>query len=200
MKQTFTDRVRAFFHPIIFPIVKFLAKLNIHPNLITILGTFGFIIVAILIAKGKFFLAGIGIIVFGTLDTIDGTLARYTKKESKFGAFLDSTLDRYAEIFLFLGFIYYFLKNANTWGVLLSFLAITGSFMVSYTRARAEGVGFECKIGLFTRFERLAVLTISLFFNLHFYIIALLAFFTHFTALQRIFYVYNTSKKYNKGS
>ncbi len=195
MKTTLTDRVKTFSYPFIFPVVKWLARLKVHPNVISVLGALGFFIAAFLVGMGKFLAAGIVIAIAGPLDAIDGALARYTDKVTKFGAFLDSTLDRYAEIFLFMGFTYYFLKTEDAWGVILSFLAATGSLMVSYTRARAEGAGFECKIGLFTRFERLFLLTLSLFFNLYLYIIAILAILTHFTALQRIFYVYNQYTK-----
>ena len=195
MKTTLTDRVKTFSYPLIFPVVKCLSRLKVHPNVISILGALGFLIAAFLVGMGKFLAAGIVIAIAGPLDAIDGALARYTGKVTRFGAFLDSTLDRYAEIFLFLGFTYYFLGNGDGWGVILSFLAITGSLMVSYTRARAEGAGFECKIGLFTRFERLFLLTLSLFFNLYLYIIAVLAILTHFTAFQRIFYVYNQYTK-----
>ncbi len=195
MRTTLTDRVKIYSYPLIFPVVKSLSRLKVHPNVISILGALGFLVAAFLVGIGKFLSAGIIIAIAGPLDAIDGALARYTGKVTRFGAFLDSTLDRYAEIFLFLGFTYYFLKIENEWGVILSFLAITGSLMVSYTRARAEGAGFECKIGLFTRFERLFLLTISLLFNFYFYIIVVLAILTHFTALQRIFYVYNQYTK-----
>ncbi|RKX60022.1 MAG: CDP-alcohol phosphatidyltransferase family protein [Thermodesulfobacteriota bacterium] len=197
-KPTLTETVKSLSQPLILPIVKFLARLNVHPNIISILGLLGFVISSYFIAIGKFFTAGLFIAIFGPLDAIDGALARFSNKVTSFGGFLDSTLDRYAEIFIFLASIYYFLNQGSKSGVILSFLAITGSLMVSYTRARAEGAGFECKIGLLTRFERILLLIISLFLNIYFFFLIFISIFSHFTALQRIFYIYSQYKKRKK--
>ncbi|NPA40343.1 MAG: CDP-alcohol phosphatidyltransferase family protein [Thermodesulfobacteria bacterium] len=193
-KLSLTQTARNLSQPILNPVVKVLAACEVHPNFVTILCFLGFIGSSYFIAKGNFLVAGILIAVFGPLDAIDGALARASKKVTPFGAFLDSTLDRYGEIFLFLGLTYFFSSTNNFWGVLLSFLAITGSLMVSYTRARAEGVGFECKIGLLTRFERLLLITIGLIFQVMLPVLAFISVFTHFTALQRMYYVYKQYK------
>ncbi len=192
--QVFSDRIRRVTKPILIPLAKGLAKLNIHPNLISIIGFFGFVVASVFVGKGYFFLGALILLIFAPLDAIDGTLARLTNKVSPFGAFLDSTLDRYAEIFLFAGFLYFYLSQGNKWGVILSFLGITGSLMVSYTRARAEGTGFECKVGFLTRFERLFLIILALFLNLVFPVLVIISFFTHLTALQRILHVYKSSK------
>jgi len=139
-------------------------------------------------------LAGVLLIIFGPLDAIDGLLARRSGQQTKFGAFLDSTLDRFSEIAIFVGLLFY-LQGQKAFGdIVVAFLALTGSLMVSYTRARAVALGFECKIGLLTRFERLLILTIALLFKVLGPVLLLLAVFTNFTALQRILYVWRQAR------
>ncbi len=193
-KLAFNETIRNISQPLLLPIVKILASRDVHPNVITLTCLAGFIISAFFIAYGKFLLGGIFLFLFAPFDAIDGLLARYSKKVTSFGAFLDSVLDRYGEIFLFFAFTYYFLTQNSIYGVILSFLAITGSLMVSYTRARAEGVGFECKVGFLTRFERITLLIIALVFNVCIPLLLFIAVFTHITALQRIFHVYKVYK------
>ena len=195
-RVSFNEAIRNISQPILLPVVKALASFEVHPNVISITCFLGFLLSAYFIAEGDFVIAGICLIIFAPLDAIDGALARFSGKVTRFGAFLDSTLDRYGEIAIFLGFTYFYLIQKQMLGVILSFLAITGSLMVSYTRARAEGAGFECKIGFLTRFERLLLLIIALIFDLCLPFLFFLSVFTHFTALQRIFYVY---KQYKRG-
>ncbi len=137
--------------------------------------------------------AGWMLAVFGPLDAVDGLLARDQGGESTFGAFLDSTVDRYAEFFLYLGLLSYFLIHSGGGfrEAALVLSALTGSILVSYARARAEALGFECKIGILTRFERLFALAVGLIFNWIYPILWFLAIFTHITAIQRIIHVYN---------
>ncbi len=194
-RLSLTERIRISSEPYLLPIVKILINLNVHPNVVTLTCFLGFVISAFFIAQGKFLIAGIILLLFAPLDAIDGLLARTSKKVTAFGAFLDSTMDRYGEIFLFLALTYYFMIKGSPSGIILSFLGITGSLMVSYTRARAEGVGISCKIGLLTRFERITLLIISLILDSIFLCLTLLAFLTHFTALQRIWHVYKNSKE-----
>lgn len=189
-----SETAKTLAQPVLFPIVKILANLNVHPNLITILCFMGFLISAVLVAYGEFLVAGVLLLLFSPLDAVDGALARFSKKVTPFGAFLDSTLDRYGEIAIFLGFCYHFMGMDMPYQIILSFLGITGSLMVSYTRARAEGAGFECKVGIFTRFERILFLIISLIFNLVTFFLIVISFLTYLTALQRIWYVYKQSK------
>lgn len=190
-----TERIKLSTEPLLLPLVKVLINLNVHPNVITLFCLFGFILSAFFIAQGKFLVAGLVLLIFAPLDAVDGLLARTAKKVTSFGAFLDSTMDRYGEIFLFLALTYYFMLKGSVAGILLSFLGITGSLMVSYTRARAEGVGISCKVGLLTRFERLTLIVISLILDSIFLCLTILAFFTHLTTLQRIWYVYKNSKE-----
>ncbi len=194
-KAGISEKIKLSTEPMLLPIVRILMQFNIHPNVITLLCLAGFLISALFIAQGKFLMAGLILLVFAPLDAIDGLLARTGNKVTKFGAFLDSTMDRYGEIFLFLAFTYYFILKGSIAGIVISFLGITGSLMVSYTRARAEGIGLSCKIGWFTRFERITLIILSLILETIFIALTLLAFLTHLTALQRIWYVYKLSKE-----
>jgi CDP-diacylglycerol--glycerol-3-phosphate 3-phosphatidyltransferase len=128
------------------------------------------------------------------LDAIDGGVARRLGRQSAFGAFFDSTLDRFAEGALLAGLGYYFAVRGDALSVVVAFIALIGSFMVSYTRARAEGLGLECKVGLFSRFGRflllLAGLLLSPFFPQSLVImIWLMAVLTIYTAIERMVYV-----------
>ncbi|AIH04189.1 MULTISPECIES: CDP-alcohol phosphatidyltransferase family protein [Thermodesulfobacterium] len=194
-KINLSETARNLAQPILLPLVKVLSGLNVHPNAITILCFLGFVLSSFFIAYGEFVVAGILLLLFAPLDALDGALARFTNKVSPFGAFLDSTLDRYGEIFIFLSLCYYFIAYNQPYQALLSFLGITGSLMVSYARARAEGVGFECKIGMFTRFERITFLIIALIFDLITVFLVVISVFTHLTAIQRILYVYKNQKR-----
>uniref|UniRef100_A0A832GKU9 CDP-alcohol phosphatidyltransferase family protein n=1 Tax=Caldimicrobium thiodismutans TaxID=1653476 RepID=A0A832GKU9_9BACT len=189
-----SEKIKLTTEPWLLPIVKLLIQLNIHPNIITLLCLFGFILSSFFIAQGKFLVASLILILFAPLDAIDGLLARTAQKVSTFGAFLDSTMDRYGEIFVFLALTYYFILKGSISGIILSFLGITGSLMVSYTRARAEGLGLDCKVGLLTRFERISLLIISLILDTIFLFLAFISVFSHFTAFQRIWHVYKKSK------
>ena len=192
--MTFTEKVKLRSEPLLLPLVRLLAKAQISPCTVSIAGFLGVALAGVVIALGKLTLGGLFLALFGPLDALDGLLARKTGQASTFGAFLDSTLDRYAEIAIFMGMAYYFMKSDSLWGVLLCFMALTGSLMVSYARARAEGLGLSCKVGWFTRFERLLVLTLGLLTGLIFPVLVLLSFLTHFTALQRLLHVYRLSR------
>ncbi len=191
---TLTDRVRALSQPILTPLADFLARFNVHPNVVSIVGFLGCVGVGVALALGYVKLAGLLLLIFGPLDAVDGLLARRSGKQSAFGAFLDSTLDRYAEIAIFGGLIYFALSQRKDILVLLAFFALTGSLMVSYARARAEALGFECKVGLLTRFERLAILTLGLLVGWVEVAVLIIAVFANLTALQRLLHVYRSAK------
>ncbi len=191
---TLTDRVRAWSKPFLAPVADFLARLKVSPNTVTICGFLGCVLVGIALGLGHPRLAGLLLIIFGPLDAVDGLLARRSQRQTKFGAFLDSTLDRYSEIAIFTGLVFYLLSLGQRFAVVLALVALAGSLMVSYTRARAEALGFECKIGLLTRFERLVILTAGLVFNLIHPVLILLAIFTNLTAVQRVLHVWRQSR------
>ncbi len=133
----------------------------------------------------------------GLCDIVDGTLARYSNKATRFGALFDSTADRYTEFIMFFGIAAYFLLNNDYWSSVAVFLALCGSLMVSYTRARAEGLGFEARIGLMQRPERIVIIGLGALIHpiaLKF-AMWLVAFFANYTAAQRIIYVYKQDLK-----
>lgn len=177
-----------------------LAKLGFTPNALTIVGFLGMCGVSIVVALGNFALGGVLIILAGILDGLDGSLARLTNQATKFGAFLDSTTDRFAEGALYFGILYAFLQRSQTWVAYLVFVAFVGSVMVSYARARAEGIGVECREGWLTRFERIAILVLGLLLTALFgetpLVIALgfIAVFANITAVQRMWYVYRATR------
>lgn len=174
-------------------LVRPLARAGVSPSTLTLVGFVAMLAVACVLAGGHERIGGVLIIPVALLDALDGALARSTGKTSVFGAFFDSTLDRYAEIALYLGLLY--LYREQPVAVLLLYLAITGSLMVSYTRARAEGLGLECKVGWFTRLERLAALVVGLVLERTILALLVLAVFSNLTAVQRLWHVWRTTAR-----
>lgn len=169
-------------------------KMKFTPNSISFIALVLGLTAGILLALAQTLLAGVMIILCGFFDLLDGQVAVKTNKKSLFGAIFDSTLDRYSEFFIYLGIAYYFRHH---WALWLCFLTFFGSFMVSYTRARAEGLGIECQIGIMQRAERIGLLAIGSLFGSIFDVfdtvmIAVLITITavsNFTAFQRIHHV-----------
>ena len=171
------------------PIGRGLIRLGLSANAITLGGTLLMAIAGVLLANGQFLIGGVLVIVSAPLDALDGTVARLAGVAGKFGAFLDSTSDRYAEGFILIGLLIYGLTRREDWIVVLSFVAMWGAFAVSYTRARAEGLGYACQIGLLTRLERFLVISVMLLTGWILPGLIALAALTHVTALQRILFV-----------
>ncbi|GMV34499.1 CDP-alcohol phosphatidyltransferase family protein [Chloroflexi bacterium CFX5] len=188
-KQTFTDRARIIFKNILDPIGGFLNRLGLTPNSITLLGLAGTTIGAYVIAQGKMTTGAFILLASVLVDAFDGTMARLRGEPSDFGAFVDSVSDRYAELVTFGGLIYFFLTQNDTPGAMVSFLAAAGSVLVSYVKARAEGLGFTAKVGILTRLERYIVLIPLLVFNQPFIAAAVIAVLANITAYQRILHV-----------
>jgi CDP-diacylglycerol---glycerol-3-phosphate 3-phosphatidyltransferase len=141
----------------------FLGRLGLTPNALTVIGAVLTACVGLLIAQGWWIAAGVCLFVFSATDTLDGALARATNRASIFGAFLDSVCDRCAEAAVFLGLVWWYQAAGNTPGLVLAYLALVGSLMVSYARARAEGVGLQlADVGWFQRPERIVALGIGL--------------------------------------
>lgn len=190
-KKTFTDRMRVWTRFIIDPVVTFLARYKLSPDLLTVVGMLAHFLFAWLIAIGEFRWAGIAMLILAPLDAFDGALARKLgRKQGGFGAFLDSTLDRLAEIILFAGFIYYYMVTDNPQLLAVAYIAITGSLMVSYTRARAESLGYDSKIGIASRVERYFFMIVMLILNLPNIALWVLAVLTYFTVAQRMYHVW----------
>lgn len=196
--KTLTDWLRHQTSGILARIGAFLNNLGIHPDAITFFGWLLVMVGAVFIANGQMQMGALWLILALPMDALDGAVARAMQREGRFGAMLDSTLDRYADGFIFAALSYYFALNDSMLLFALAQVALIGSFLVSYTRARAEGLGVDCKVGIFTRVERLAVIMLMLLIpNLLAIGITVLAIGTQITAGQRIWFVYRSLK--NRG-
>jgi CDP-diacylglycerol---glycerol-3-phosphate 3-phosphatidyltransferase len=188
-RVSFTDRMRVWFRWYYGPIAAFLNRLGIHPNTVTLVGLAGTAVCAVLIGLGHMTTAGILLLVMGPVDAMDGALARMRNEATHWGAFVDSVTDRYSELFLFLGFLIYFVTVKNTTGIIFAYIAAAGSVLVSYVKARADASKLDANVGLLTRVERYLVLIPGLIFNFPLIALIIIAVFANFTALQRIFRV-----------
>ncbi len=176
------------------PIVSVLARLGLTPNMLTVTGFFLNAGVGLVIALGQPQIAGVLLILTSGFDLLDGALAKATGTGSKLGAFLDSTLDRYSEAIVLLGLLWLSVQRTQTQDIYLIYIVVVGSLLVSYTRARAEGLGLECRVGLLGRPERIAVLCVGLIFNWVTVALVILAVFSHITALQRMIHVRSSTR------
>jgi len=172
------------------PMVSALQWLRITPNQVTIAGTILNVAAAALVVTDHLIYAGIVFLVAGCFDMLDGALARLAKKVTPFGAFLDSTLDRVSEGVVLAAIAYLLAVQGRSIDVALVVLALLGSVLVSYTRARAESLGLECKVGLMSRPERVILIALGLFFNVLPYVIYIMLALTVFTVIQRVVHTY----------
>ena len=187
--QTFSDWLRIIFKRVLDPIGAFLNRTGLTPNAITLLGLLGTSLGAYFISQGEMFRGAVILLVSVLVDVFDGTMARLRGEPSDFGAYVDSVSDRYAEFITFGGLLYYFLSQNNPSGVMVTFAATAGSVLVSYVKARAEGLGFTAKVGILTRVERYIVLLPLLALNQPFFAVCAIAILGNITALQRIIHV-----------
>jgi len=177
------------------PLLPFLVKTHITPTNLTWIGFAITLGAAALIVTGHLFIAGFVILISGFFDMLDGALARYAKQVTRFGSVLDSSLDRISEAVLLLAIMAFHLLSGNLSiiFILVVTLALIGSPLVSYVRARAETIGLECKTGLFTRAERVITLTVGLWLSQFSYAlviaIGIIAVFSFITTAQRLSYV-----------
>ena len=167
------------------PIVRLLARAGVTPFALTTVGFLGNVMAAVFVAQGAFLIGGVLVLVFSALDMLDGALARSTGRASRFGALYDSTLDRVSEAVVLFGLAWWGIEGGHTTEVALAFAAVVGSLMVSYVRARAEGLGLELKDGLFTRSERVALTGVALILGFVTAALWALAVLTMITAAQR---------------
>ena len=185
-RLTFTEQMRSRFKGILDPIAGFLNNLGLMPNTITILGLLGNTVGAILLVQGKMTIGGILILLMGPVDALDGTMARLRGESSAFGAFVDSVTDRYSELVIFAGLLIHYLLGGDWFLAGLTYVAASGSVLVSYVRARAQSLGYETKVGVLTRMERYLVLAPSLVINLPVIGLWIIAVLANVTAFQRI--------------
>jgi len=176
------------------PTLSVLSRTGVKPDVLTFVGLAINIGAACLIAIHHFLAAGILILLAGLFDLLDGALARFIRQSTKFGAILDSVADRISEAAIFCGLLIWYMTTGSDLEIVLIFAALIGSFLVSYIRARAEGLMLECKVGLFTRAERVIVLALGLILNQVFIALWILVVFVYVTVVERLFYLRRKTK------
>lgn len=184
--NTLTDRARIAFKGILDPLATLLNRMGLMPNTMTILGLVGNVIGAFLIAQGYLTAGGILVLLMGPVDALDGTMARLRGMAGNFGAFVDSVTDRYSELVIFAGLLYYFIQQNNQTAILLVYASAAGSVLVSYIRSRGQSLGWDTKVGILTRMERYLVLAPAIILNYPMVGLWIIAIFSNLTAVQRI--------------
>ena len=169
-----------------------------NPNSFTFMGFLATLIASIFILKEFWVAAGLMIILSGLFDLFDGVAARKLGKVTAFGGFLDSVLDRYSDLLVLLALLIYYLNKGNSALVILTFFVAIGTVLIPYVRAKAESIQIPCSIGLMERAERIILLSAGALFNLMEPILWILAILTHFTVLQRIYYVWKKLRPSSK--
>jgi CDP-diacylglycerol--glycerol-3-phosphate 3-phosphatidyltransferase len=193
----FTARFQAWVRAGARRLVPVLQRAHLTPNVLTIIGLMVCAVSAFLVANGYLLAGGIVLLVASMFDILDGALARVAGKIYRYGAFLDSTIDRYAEAFTYIALLWYFLFRVHhTLEPMLVIFALTGSLLVSYVRARAQSLGFTCDGGVLARPERVVITVIGLIVSpLLVWALWILAVLTNVTAIQRIFLVWQQSRR-----
>lgn len=195
---TFTDWMRLRLKGVVEPAAEFFIRLGVTPNMMTLLGLGLNAAGAVLVAGGAMTAGGLLILIGGPFDGLDGAMARRLGQPTRFGAFVDSVTDRWSEMLIFMGLLYFYVSSAHPQALLygmLVFLATMGSVMVSYTKARAETLGFDCNVGVLTRMERYLVMAPALVLNLPWLALWVVAILANVTALQRLWHVRQQARR-----
>lgn len=171
------------------PLSALAKRVNISPNLITVIGSLMTLAAAFVIPRSLFF-GGLLILFSGLFDMLDGLVARVNNRATEFGAFLDSVLDRYSDSFLLIGFSWYFYMNGSAEGCFLSIATLAGSLIISYAKARAEALGQECNVGIIERPERIIIMAAGALTGWVMSMIWVLFILTHITVIQRVYHVW----------
>jgi len=182
----FSEKLREWTQGLRAPIGRTLGRLGATPNLLTVLGYLLNLPVLWVLAKGQLRLGGVLVALASSFDALDGTLARETGQTTTFGALFDSVMDRFSEATVLLGLMLWYTANGQALQSVLVYVTMVGSLMVSYVRARAEGLGLQCKVGLLTRFERVLVLVLGLLSGQVTIALWTMAVLANLTALQRV--------------
>lgn len=193
--MTFTGVVGRIFGPIINGIVTALALSRVHPNVLTFVGLLINIWAAFLFAGGKFVWAGVVLIGAGLFDMVDGRVARETNRVTRFGGFFDSVLDRYSDLAVLVGLLVYYASINRYFYVVLTAIVMTGTVMISYTRARAENTIPRCKVGFLERPERVVLVIIGGLFNRMAQVLWIIAVLSNITVISRMLYTWQETKR-----
>ncbi|MBZ2178149.1 MAG: CDP-alcohol phosphatidyltransferase family protein [Acidobacteriota bacterium] len=180
---------------IILLIVHGLALSKIHPNMLTFIGLLINVYAAVLLGRGEFFAGGLVVLGAGLFDMVDGRVARHTNQVTMFGGFFDSVLDRYSDLGLLMGLLVYYASIDRFFYVVLTAVVMTGSVMVSYTRARAENTIPQCKVGFAERPERVVLLIIGALFDRMAPVLWVIAILSNLTVIHRMIYTYQQAQR-----
>jgi CDP-diacylglycerol--glycerol-3-phosphate 3-phosphatidyltransferase len=187
--KSLDDWFRATFRGVLTALAVFFNRIGLHPNTMTILGLAGTVTGAVLLGLGHMTIGGIVILVSGVFDALDGTMARLRDESTRFGAFVDSVCDRFADLSIFGGLLAWFIQQQDWLTCGIIYVAAVGTVMVSYIKSRAESLGYSAKVGLLSRVGRYLVIVPGLVFNIPIISIWIIAIFANYTALQRIWHV-----------
>jgi CDP-diacylglycerol--glycerol-3-phosphate 3-phosphatidyltransferase len=192
--MTYTRAIGIACGAVIDRIVRWLALSRIHPNVLTFLGLVINIVAAWLFAAGNFRAAGLVVIGAGLFDMVDGRVARETNRVTRFGGFFDSVLDRYSDLALFMGLLVYYAWIGRFGYIVLTAIVMTGSVMVSYTRARAECTIPKCKVGFLERPERIVLIILGALFDRMAPVLWVIAVLSNVTVIARMIYTWQETK------
>jgi len=193
--MTFTGVVGRIFGPIINGIVTALALSRVHPNVLTFMGLLINIWAAYWFAGGKFLWAGIVLIGAGLFDMVDGRVARETNRVTRFGGFFDSVIDRYSDLAVLVGLLVYYASINRYFYVVLTAVVMTGTVMISYTRARAENTIPRCKVGFLERPERVVLVIIGALFNRMAQVLWIIAVLSNWTVIGRMLHTWQEAER-----
>src|SRR6266853_6143988 len=193
--MTFTRAIGLSCGKIIELIVRALALSRIHPNVLTFLGLVINIVAGFLLAAGRFQAAALVVIGAGLFNMVDGRVARETNRVTRFGGFFDSVIDRYSDLALFMGLLVYYASINRFFYIVLTAIVMTGSVMVSYTRARAEVTIPKCKVGFLERPERVVLIIIGALFDRMAPVLWVIAVFSNLTVIHRMIYTWQEAKQ-----
>ena len=193
--MTYTRAVGVACNKVIRLMVRGLALARIHPNVLTFIGLVINGVAGALLASGRFVAAGVVIIIAGIFDMVDGRVARETNQVTAFGGFFDSVLDRYSDLVLLMGMLVYYASIERFFYVVLTAVVMTGSVMVSYTRARAENAIPRCKVGFMERPERIVLLIIGALFNRMAQVLWVIAVLSNLTVIHRLIFTWQETKR-----
>ena len=193
--MTYTRAIGLSFNKVIRLIVHALALSRIHPNVLTFIGLLINIVAAVLLAAGHFRWAGVVIVAAAVFDMVDGRVARETNRVTRFGGFFDSVLDRYSDLALLMGLLVYYASINRFFYVVLTAIVMTGSVMVSYTRARAECTIPTCKVGFMERPERIVLLILGALVDRMAPVLWVIAVLANLTVVHRMIFTWQESRR-----
>ena len=181
--------LRKVFKVVIDPLAAFLLRIGVTPNMVTGIGFILSSVSAFILSRGNFTLGGLILLIAAPLDVVDGSMARLIGTPTPYGSLIHSVTDRYSELVVFGGLLFFFVKTQNSLGIILVFLAAAGSVLVSYVKARAEALGLNCRMGILTRVERLIIMIACLIFRIPMVALWIIAILANVTAIQRLLFV-----------